>query len=332
MFTSAQLPNSTLLMIVGSDQPDQVRRVGTRIRLGGSTDLNKLLPPDVHPHRLHVTPQSLRQARRPELDGYDFLLNMVTEPEGNDRVLDNMRKLLRGIRGKVINRPDAVARSTRDRVARLLAGIDGLLVPKAIRLNGAKPDVAVRAIGNAGLSLPIILRRTGTHGGEILGCLDSLDAIRDALTAGDHIATEFCDFQSADGLYRKYRIFFIGDQLVFRHLLISDGWNIHAKDRRRFMLPRPDLLAEEEAMFSRADGAFPDPVHRVLDAVRERMPLDYFGMDFGIDPAGRLVLFEANATMNFFPFLPDPEFAYVRRCLEPAQQAFRALVGMETGR
>ena len=58
------------------------------------------------------------------------------------------------------------------------------------------------------------------------------------------------------------------------------------------------------------------------------MELDYFGMDFAILPGGRVVLFEANATMNFFPFLTEPRFEYVRRCIEPAQMAFLELLGL----
>ena len=67
---------------------------------------------------------------------------------------------------------------------------------------------------------------------------------------------------------------------------------------------------------------------QTLEIVRERLGLDFFGMDFGILPDGRVVLFEANATMNFFPFLTQAEFAYVQKCLEPAQRAFRELVGL----
>jgi hypothetical protein len=52
-------------------------------------------------------------------------------------------------------------------------------------------------------------------------------------------------------------------------------------------------------------------------------------MDCGIMPDGRAVLFEANATMSFFPFLDVPEFDYVRQCIAPAQQAFRELLGLE---
>ena len=45
-------------------------------------------------------------------------------------------------------------------------------------------------------------------------------------------------------------------------------------------------------------------------------------------PDGQIVLFEANATMSFFPFMEAAEFDYVRQCLAPAQQAFRELLGL----
>jgi hypothetical protein len=52
------------------------------------------------------------------------------------------------------------------------------------------------------------------------------------------------------------------------------------------------------------------------------------GIDFGFTAAGKLLLFEANATMNFFPFFEDERVSYRKRCLEPAQQAFEAMLGV----
>ena len=98
--------------------------------------------------------------------------------------------------------------------------------------------------------------------------------------------------------------------------------------RSRSALVELRTIAEEERMFATAGGAFADEVQQVLTAVRERMPLDFFGMDFGVAPDGRVVLFEANATMNFFPLSPDPRFAYLARCVEPARSAFYHLLGL----
>jgi hypothetical protein len=323
--------DASLLYIVGTDQPEHLRVDGNRFSLRGTTDLYKLLPRN-HPfHRLHVTPNYFRQGRQADLSTYTHILNLITEAEENGRVLENMRKLLRGLRGKIVNHPDAVRRSTRDQVAKRLAGIPGLLAPRAIRLRGAKPAHAQKLIEQAGLTFPIIVRRVGTHTGKIVGLFDNASDAAAALEGGEYIATEFVDFASVDGLYRKYRFFFIGEHLIFRHMLASDGWNVHAKDRARIMTERPDLLTEEEALFGRTEGAFPGEVHDRLRAVRDRMGLDYFGMDFGLMQDGRLLLFEANATMNFFPFLPDPRFEYVKRCEAPARQAFRELLGLPAG-
>src|SRR5947209_17858018 len=93
------------------------------------------------------------------------------------------------------------------------------------------------------------------------------------------------------------------------------------------MAERPEMVIEEKRMFAAPEVSFPDEVQRVLAAVRQRMPLDFFGMDFGVLPDGRVVLFEANATMNFFPLLPDPRFAYLESCMEPARNAFLELLG-----
>ena len=71
----------------------------------------------------------------------------------------------------------------------------------------------------------------------------------------------------------------------------------------------------------------PAAVSWVLEAVRSRMPLDYFGMDFGVTPSGEVVLFEANATMNFFPFLHDPRLDYLKSALKPAREAFHEMLG-----
>lgn len=320
--------NATLLFVVGSDLPERVASVEGKIHLAGSTDLHLLLGKREPRHRLHITPNFLRQQRRPDLSQYRCLFNMITEPEQNGRVLENLRKLLRDFSGKVVNRPEAVLRSTRDQVARQLAGVPGLHAPRVLRLRSSKTGIA-QAIERAGLNYPVILRQAGTHTGRIVGLFGSADQLPASLPKHDeHIATEFVDFRSGDGLYRKYRVFFIGPHIIFRHMLASDRWSVHAEDRMRFMVERPELLAEEGTLFASPEGAFPPGIGETLQKVRERMALDYFGMDFGIGPDGRLVLFEANATMNFFPFLADPRFAYVQRCLAPAQQAFRELLGL----
>jgi hypothetical protein len=317
-----------LFIFGGGDAADQVARSGTRTYLKGSTDLGRLLPDTVVRHRLVVSPEFFRRTPKPDFSGYPIIANLITEAEHNASILGELETLLRGFPGRIINPPGAVLRSTRDQVAELLAGVDGLIAPRAVRLPAGQPQQVAVSIAAAGVELPIILRRAGTHGGKIVGLFDSIERAIDALEPGrNHIATRFVDFRSDDGLYRKFRVFFIGRRRIARHLLISDTWCIHGHARSEFMAPRPELIVEERAMFER-DPPFPPHIEAVFDAVRSRMPLDFFGLDFALTREGQVVLFEANATMSFMPNLFVPEFEYLRGCLAPAQAAFMELLGL----
>ena len=139
--------NADLLFIIGSgDEADRVVQDGSRILVSGTTDLTKLLLDRVPHHRLHITRNYFRRGALAELAGYRTLVNLITEAEQNSKVLENLRKLLRGVPGRVINRPEAVLRTTRDQVARLLTGIPGLIVPKAIRLHDQDARPALAAV------------------------------------------------------------------------------------------------------------------------------------------------------------------------------------------
>lgn len=318
----------TILTVNGADYPTDIGSGQTG--LSGSTDLYYLLGSNVRTNQLDMTRHFFRQARRPALAPYGHIVNLITDPDQNPRVLNNLSRLLRGYRGTVINHPDAVLRSTRDQVAARLAGTPGLIVPKVIRFKATKPPAVAALIERAGLNFPLIVRRAGTHGGHILGLCGSAEEVAQCVEpAGEHFATEFIDYQSPDGLYRKARTFFIGRHMILRHMVVSDAWNVHAGDGHRFMMERPDLLAEEERMSDVAEGAYPAAVLDVLRDVRQRIDLDFFGIDFALLQDGKVVLFEANATMNFMPFEGDGRFDYLERCILPAQVAMWELVGLK---
>jgi hypothetical protein len=298
--------------------------VDGRGTIRGSSDLGRLYPHRDVIDRLLVTP------RREQIDlsGYPVIVNMITEAEKNVKVLATVRALLAGVRSRVINPPDAVLRTTRDQVAARLDGIPGLVVPRTVRLTGDHRSAA-ETIRRAGISGPVIVREVGTHTGISVMLHANADEAAATLKSGqDYIATQFHDFASADGIYRKYLLFFIGTGMVLRHMYASDHWNVHSPDRARFMAPRPEIVAEERALIGKVEP-FGAKAQAVFHAVRERMPLDFFGLDFSFTRDGDVLLFEANATMSFFPLWrsDDPTFEYLNRCVPPAQKAFTDLVG-----
>ena len=315
-----------LLILIGSDEEATERAKGGYL-VGGNSDIYQLLPEAFPFQQVNLSKQFLKKGPLPDPARFDCVLNLVTDPDQHPKTLERAGKLLRGYKGRVINRPEAVLRTTRDQVARRLRGIPGLRVPGILRLRNPKPGAARLGAERAGLAYPLIVRHAGTHTGVIVGVVDDAAGLEAACTApGTYLLIEFVDFRSADGLYRKCRFWTFGGQTIFRHMVITDSWNVHVKDRIRFMLDRDNLIAEEQQLLTRLEGAFPAEVHVAFDAVKQRIGLDFFGMDFALDRDGQVLLFEANATMSFFPLVAHQSFSYLDKLREPAQQAFMAML------
>lgn len=318
--------NRQLAYLFGSDHQRGIVWPGDGDVLNiGSTDLWRLRTGDAF-IRLHIPGNFPRLRVRPMLDRVGTVLNLITDPDISPNVLGYAAQLLEGHSAPVINRPDDVLRSGRDRMAALLAGIDGLIVPRVARFRG-HPNLARRAIERAEVRFPAILRKIGTHNGEIAGVVASPGALPGLLDPrANYFLTEFVDSRDANGLYHKIRIFFFGAEPVFRHRIVSAHWNVHGPDRERFMPCHPASIAVEREMVEGGLAAFPADARAALLAVRARVPLDYFGVDFALMPDGRMLLFEANATMNFFSMSNAPPFDYFAPLLAEAQAKFTAMV------
>jgi glutathione synthase/RimK-type ligase-like ATP-grasp enzyme len=293
----------------------------------GSTDLYHLRTRDQDDWvRLQIPRNYLRLPRKHRFGDYDVLLNLITDPDQNPKTLELLTKVLRDYKGRLINPPQAVLKTTRERVALTLQGVDGLVVPRVARFVGTE-RAARAAIAKTGLPFPAILRPTGTHSGRIVGVVDTIEAVIAQIEPGQsYFLTEFVDTRGPDGFYRKMRIFFIGDTPVMRHLLISDRWNIHAADRQRIMAGRAALVMQERVYVEPGIVSLPPSARRTLDQMKQRMKLDFFGADLGFGREGTLVLFEANPTMNFFPLSDDPQFSYLAAARDRAAEAFGRLL------
>jgi hypothetical protein len=75
------------------------------------------------------------------------------------------------------------------------------------------------------------------------------------------------------------------------------------------------------------EGSLGPQIMPVLEAVRDRIQLDVFGMDFDVDDDGQVVPFEVGATMNFLQRTTAPEHLRMPMDLEDrVNAAFRRLV------
>jgi len=141
--------------------------------------------------------------------------------------------------------------------------------------------------------------------------------------------SDYLEYASADGLYRKYRIMFVGGVPFAYHLAISPHWVVH------YLSAPMDQYAwmREEEMRFLADWTTVFGVHRdALAVIAERLGLDYFGIDASIGHAGELIVFEADAAM-FVHVEDEPvRYAYKHEAVPRIFRAFGELVRAKAGR
>jgi glutathione synthase/RimK-type ligase-like ATP-grasp enzyme len=65
---------------------------------------------------------------------------------------------------------------------------------------------------------------------------------------------------------------------------------------------------------------------QALATIARTLGLDFGGVDFGLVADGRLVVFEANATMAIYPPGDDPQWEYRRAAIDRAIHAVRDMI------
>ena len=111
----------------------------------------------------------------------------------------------------------------------------------------------------------------------------------------DRYLIEYIDYRSADGFFRKYRFIFVDNQILPYHLAIAEDWKVHQDGTD--MVNHQWMQREEEAFLNNPATVFKCGHYEILREIQQRIGLEYFGIDCGLDRSGNLVVFEANASM-----------------------------------
>jgi len=226
------------------------------------------------------------------------LINYIAEPDACrlslQAALENAARL-----GRLwFNHPQHVIDSTRDRVCETLQGIDGLIVPRTIRLRPRRAAEILSALQET--DGPTLARIAGKHSGETLTRIDN-HGDEDALSTfpwGGHeiYVTKFRDFRDADGRYRKWRIGVIGGVPILNHVFVGSSWLVSG-DRR---LWDEQVQQEVEDHYRNFPARVSQFIGSIVGQIYSRLKLDYFGIDCAVRPDDTIVLFEANACMDLF--------------------------------
>jgi tetratricopeptide (TPR) repeat protein len=226
------------------------------------------------------------------------VVNLISDADQADVLLPLAADLVDRLGKPTVNDPRTIRKTTRDAVADLLWGIPGCHIPKTWRQK-AGADFSIATL-QAALPCPfaVLARPVGTHGGDDFEKIDDpaeLTVLLAQRLETDRYLIEYVDYRSSDGYFRKYRFIFVNDQILPYHLAIANGWKVHHDSTD--MADHPWMQREEEAFLNDPTAVFDVGHYRILRAIRERIGLEYFGIDCGIDRSGDLVVFEVNASM-----------------------------------
>ena len=254
-----------------------------------------------------------RQARQ-QIPQPDFVINNCANAEHilTDGDMPGLIELVDGFQVPVVNHPTKVVQTGRDANAKLLENIPGVRVPKTMRFSaaGKTREQLVQEI-EAQFNYPLITRQLATQRGIGMDKADSRAALVAVLASGmpeEFFVTEFVDSQREDKLYRKIRASIVQDEIVVVRVDFHPSWKVHGGRQGRrvsFYLENAHLLDQEKRICADPEKKLGRSAMQSLRALRDRIPLDAFGVDFNVDTDGALVFYEANATMNLLSTAQD---------------------------
>jgi tetratricopeptide (TPR) repeat protein len=256
-----------------------------------------------------------------QLPHYDLVFNAMGDSDLTGDTAGPVAKFLQVCTKPFLNHPDKVARTARNKLPDLLAGIEHLLVPQVWRFADQAawlPSMETR--------LPLLTRPVHTQGGiglELSTTPEQLTQCRAAQDTPLYVAC-YVDYRSADTFFRKYRVIFIDREPYPYHMAISPHWMVHydTSDMDGF----PWKLDEEKRFLEDPEAVLGAAGMQALRAIGTRMDLDYAGIDFSIMPDRRLLVFEANPTMLVHPEISDGVLAHKNVYIQRIYQAFETLL------
>jgi glutamate/tyrosine decarboxylase-like PLP-dependent enzyme len=268
------------------------------------------------------------------LPAHRLVVNGIGDADQSSAALAAAESLLRFTDAPVLNAPAAVRVTGRCENSCRLGNLPGVVTAKIESLPYAslatKDGAAVLA--RHGFTFPLLLRAPGEHTGKDFVRVETpgdLAAGLAQLPGADRpdarlLAMHVLDARGADGCFRKYRVMLVGGRLYPLHLAISDRWMVHyfSADMR----DRADHRAEEACFLADMAAVLGAGAMAALRLVEKALGLDYAGIDFGLSPAGEVLLFEANATMVFSQPDEDPRWDYRRAAVDRIHSAFREML------
>ncbi len=229
------------------------------------------------------------------LPAFDLVFNAIGDRDYCDGTDEAVQRFLRNTAKPVMNRPETIRKTGRDNIPRLLSEIPDVVCAPTLRqpLSSFKKVL----LDSTDLTFPVIIRPAGSHGGKHLEKVESAqDLLGVTLVKASHYyASNFINYRSADGYFRKYRMIFIDRRPYPYHLAIGKHWIVHYVTAE---MDGCEWKLQEELNFLRNPQAvLGHAAMAAIERIGSEMDLDYCGIDFSMLSDGQVLVFETNATM-----------------------------------
>jgi hypothetical protein len=276
------------------------------------------------------------------LPDHDIGIVIASDSEDSRDALRKIERAATRWPRPLLNPPHLVANLDRDKLHRVLGGIEGskiegseiagLEVPATIGVSRAQllaMSCAARAPAEfaSELAFPMIVRPRGSHAGIGLAKVDDVVALARYLRQRqeqEFFVSRFVDYSSDDGLFRKYRLVFVDGRPYACHLAIADRWDIWYLNAG--MSLSASKRREEEDFMREFDDEFARRHHTALADIAARIGLDYFTLDCAETKSGSLLVFEADNTAIVHDMDPVDLFPYKQPQMRKVFDAFTAML------
>lgn len=265
----------------------------------------------------------------------DFVLNNWVNAESlsTQSTLQFISNFADSLGLPILNHPRKAAETTRQRNAERLAGIPNLVVPRVVRFinNTGNRKAAIRLIRNE-VGFPVIIRNPFMQMGRDAAKLDTprqLEKYLNQIPDQELYGIEYIHNPAAENIYRKIRAAVIGGEIFVSHVHFGQQWKVHRErdeEKRAALSLEPATAQNGDKIISDPLGALGKPGMAALKAIRARIPLELFGIDFDIMADGRLLFFEANAAMNISMVERKGREATRARMREALRQLFQKTI------
>lgn len=327
-FQQHALALQSVYVVPARQQPTRLKLLLLSVagELSANTPIDCLLEDcDIELIFYYVSADGLLTESIPE---HDVLMLVMGEAPSHQIILEALAPLLADWPVPVINRPSNILLTERRAASTLLQGVKGLTMPQTYMLTRSHlQQIAGGDLGfcafEADCDFPIIIRPCGSHAGIGLSRLQDSHALASYLQHATDAAfyiSQYIDYSSVNGLFRKYRIALIAGEAFACHMAISSDWMVHYLNAGMYDDAKKRA---EEAEFFQNFHAFAQKHHDALAAIQARSGLEYVCVDCAETQAGDLLVFEIDPAMVVHGMDPLPTFAYKQAPIQKARKAFR---------